>query len=723
MILLILSLGFISNVVGWRIKSSPGTNIFGHSFLSMNRKVDDMNVLPLKSFILKQQDNILNKDKDVLPLKSSILKQKHKILNKGKRNDEYSSCHAQGEYIVEEKLKFIPSESVANEIVKCMEERQKRRNDGQGSDKRNNPLLALIGSPGMGKSTFLTHFPESEAYKRYLNGRKSPIVSTVTFANDTATSVGVEAIGLRIIYGAAVSMGLLDAQSYPWEQFHNNFISCWPSTTHEVHYTVDLLQELFGANRPILILVDDISNIADQSLGLLYPSTFHTRVDGVIASKLLYALCGCRDLDVICSSLSPAYMQDLSWCIHRDVDYAFLPGTECRELGKIECQLWADSLIEEIGCDKIPNEIKSLLRNVHLLYSGHPQSIEGMITAFNDPNNSQKWTNLGNLCVNESIVKVLFQLAVDLPLHPSCDISDLEERDIENYLLNTPSQWELGGEIRKFVENGQESDTYLTSNNPVFPRIKAAHELFHDWDNIVTLDELFKRIFDFSLVGQSHEHSITMLDTDLGSHLVNLDWRIQGFVIDCDKNKTSGNNSSNNSSNVNNSLSNKYDHKSFNTNVLILPSSTKNSNGLPTGYDRLLVVKSRKWELLPTHSYLQVKLNLSGDGKDLSTMVGSMLWHCLSDYYYRHRNSTVVIDTRSFLSFFYIVLYVWEGVDEASFLKSVTRDLVKKAAHHTAMTNKLEKALNPTLLPLVRCIAAVKKEEEELVEQESTEVK
>eukprot|EP01041_Mallomonas_annulata_P013752 gene13752-29246_t len=150
------------------------------------------------------------------------------VLKKGIKGGEYSSSHEQGGHIVEEISKFIPRENEEDKIAKLMEFRQtQRKNYIMPHYERRNPLIALIGSPGMGKSTFLSHFPESEAFKRYLNGR-SPIVSTVTFSNDTATSVGAEAIGIRIVYGVAVSMGILDTQSYPWKLFHNTFMSSLP---------------------------------------------------------------------------------------------------------------------------------------------------------------------------------------------------------------------------------------------------------------------------------------------------------------------------------------------------------------------------------------------------------------------------------------------------------------------------------------------------------------
>ena len=69
-------------------------------------------------------------------------------------------------------------------------------------DKMNNPLIAIPGSPGIGKSTFLSKFPASEQYKSYQN---NSIVSTLTFNSGMESDKNL--FELRIIYGACISMG------------------------------------------------------------------------------------------------------------------------------------------------------------------------------------------------------------------------------------------------------------------------------------------------------------------------------------------------------------------------------------------------------------------------------------------------------------------------------------------------------------------------------------
>ena len=53
-------------------------------------------------------------------------------------------------------------------------------------DKQNNPLISISGAPGIGKSTFLTHFPESKEYQDYC--RKKGVKTTTTTTITTTTT-------------------------------------------------------------------------------------------------------------------------------------------------------------------------------------------------------------------------------------------------------------------------------------------------------------------------------------------------------------------------------------------------------------------------------------------------------------------------------------------------------------------------------------------------------
>ena len=123
-------------------------------------------------------------------------------------------------------------------------------------DKSKNPLIATPGSPGIGKSTFLSHFPDSKAYKEYVGYNQKPIVSTLTFNSNMGTlGNDRDAFGLRIIFGAALAMGLLSEEELDWEDFAEQF----PLFDLKATAAVRLLKQLLGSGRPILILVDEIS--------------------------------------------------------------------------------------------------------------------------------------------------------------------------------------------------------------------------------------------------------------------------------------------------------------------------------------------------------------------------------------------------------------------------------------------------------------------------------
>ena len=82
-----------------------------------------------------------------------------------------------GSHIVAQEFPYIGRDAEAEDVVQFMEARQGLRQSGSESlsDKAKNPLIALPGSPGVGKSTFLVHFPITAAYRRYRN-ETSPIV-------------------------------------------------------------------------------------------------------------------------------------------------------------------------------------------------------------------------------------------------------------------------------------------------------------------------------------------------------------------------------------------------------------------------------------------------------------------------------------------------------------------------------------------------------------------
>jgi len=71
--------------------------------------------------------------------------------------------------IVKEFFPYIPRTEEARQIVNLFVERKtKRKKDtNNAEDKRLNPVIAIPGSPGIGKSAFLKNFPTSPEYRAY----------------------------------------------------------------------------------------------------------------------------------------------------------------------------------------------------------------------------------------------------------------------------------------------------------------------------------------------------------------------------------------------------------------------------------------------------------------------------------------------------------------------------------------------------------------------------
>jgi hypothetical protein len=79
---------------------------------------------------------------------------------------DFSFSSARCEHIVTENLQYRNRLAENENIVELFDSRQSNRKDSR--DKSKNPLTSIPGSPGSGKSSFLSHFPESVEYKSYV---------------------------------------------------------------------------------------------------------------------------------------------------------------------------------------------------------------------------------------------------------------------------------------------------------------------------------------------------------------------------------------------------------------------------------------------------------------------------------------------------------------------------------------------------------------------------
>ena len=294
------------------------------------------------------------------------------------------------------------------------------KNPPKQYDKKKNTLIAIPGSPGSGKSTFLAHFPESVAFKCYLDHHPL-IVSTLTF--NSAMNGGRDSIGLRIIFGAAISMGLFNS-SYTWLEFYTPHMNCFPENYNlEALQAVDLLQRVFGQDHRVLIMVDELKK-ADNSSHVMSQL-------GVLLDKK-------GECDMLVSALSPEYIRKLLSGSQRPVSYVILEPLLDSRLGKDECLVWANRLIDEVGADKVDLYKQRLLRNTYLLFSGHPRALEFLCECLKE--GRYDWSGVKD-SLNEmggtSLAELLY-LLIKLPYNFDAPVGCLTESTVENYVFRTP---------------------------------------------------------------------------------------------------------------------------------------------------------------------------------------------------------------------------------------------------------------------------------------------
>ena len=100
---------------------------------------------------------------------------------------------------------------------------------------------------------------------------------------------GPDSLGARILYGAVRAMGL--SENVQWRDFSKNIEAM------SAFDAVRLLRRIFGAARPVLVLVDELSKA--------------TKYDATAMAELGVLLNRDGDAHVVVSSLSPAYIAKL----------------------------------------------------------------------------------------------------------------------------------------------------------------------------------------------------------------------------------------------------------------------------------------------------------------------------------------------------------------------------------------------------------------------------
>eukprot|EP01031_Cornospumella_fuschlensis_P026170 gene26170-31600_t len=320
--------------------------------------------------------------------------------------------------IVDEYFPFRDRETEARVIVKRMLERQKYRAEAKAPmDKRCNPMVFIPGSPGIGKSAFLVHFPESEAFQTYVSQLEGPgatsvgrppIVAPLTFNSAMSHHVQkgndvIPTLGLRMLYGAAASMSSPGSKVPLWEDFAEDFQQYLEGINADVSAktAAKVLREVYGRERRLLVLVDEVSKARPSG-----------QADANVMTELGDLLESDGTVDVLVSSLSAKYVAELLSGSNRKLQYVVMTPLLHSRLGEPETQRWSEELLQQTSQGRsVDAFVVKLLLSTHLLCSGYPRSLERLVVSYNLPG---EWSVIPSLLKDDpkcSVTKVLPALA------------------------------------------------------------------------------------------------------------------------------------------------------------------------------------------------------------------------------------------------------------------------------------------------------------------------
>ena len=235
-------------------------------------------------------------------------------------------------------------------------------------DKTKNTLNAIPGSPGIGKSAFLAHFPESSAYLSYLkahNCRNSPLVIPVTF--NSPMNGENNAFALRMMYGAYFVMSGTNVVNFPsWSTFFKEF--------QEFEFIsaksgLETIREIYGRDRPVILLVDEISKAFPVGSDKIVMREIGTLLDDHSSGFI----------DVIVSSLSPNYLSTLVIGTSRPITYTFLPPLLNSSLGKVEAEIFTSNVLKYMNTQNVNKIFVRTLEASYLLVSGYPRRLQFLV--------------------------------------------------------------------------------------------------------------------------------------------------------------------------------------------------------------------------------------------------------------------------------------------------------------------------------------------------------
>jgi hypothetical protein len=169
--------------------------------------------------------------------------------------------------------------------------------------------------------------------------------------------------GLRMIYGCARCMGL-KLKSSSWAKFSDKWGKAQDLSVVDAKL---ILRELFGINRPFLLLIDELSKC--NGFSPFYDKSIVKSVSEILDNDI--------NTDVIVSSLSPEYIINLVTRSQRKVKYIVLMPLLNSKIGIDKVEEWSEKKLNLArSVKKNDTFCINLLKSTNLLVSGHPRSLE-----------------------------------------------------------------------------------------------------------------------------------------------------------------------------------------------------------------------------------------------------------------------------------------------------------------------------------------------------------
>lgn len=333
-------------------------------------------------------------------------------------------------------FEFQPRPEVFTAIVESFDKRVASRTKMPSSqqDKTCNHITALPATSGLGKSTILAHLAESPEYESYLSRRQRhahesvrvsaerPVVSVLSFNSSMGYSrTEGNTLGLRIVYGA---LRHLSPNFLSWTEFLSHFAHHQSMSGLQA---VQLLREVFGADRLLLLGIDELAKASVISNDALN----HTVQE--IMFELGRILNEDGRTDVLVTALSPMYAHSLITGSNRPIHYIPLPLLSHGELHR-QFHSKVSEKIAEITALVQDKFQKNLLSSIDALTSGHPRMLEFLVT-FMESNSGMKDIVKNTVGVPVTTLELLRGIALDARVTPlvcsfASEPTNSEEREL-----------------------------------------------------------------------------------------------------------------------------------------------------------------------------------------------------------------------------------------------------------------------------------------------------